>query len=257
VDVDFHWSSANCIRGDANSTNLRLQITGGNFDIWAADAGAAGDDLFAINIARCLSASVQGVNAKSWTTARPFAQFTNYGSLTFSDNILAGVSQSLAQDASGKLIVSKNQSNILLNDFDSRLQGDYTPTISFGGNSVGQAYIVRSARWWRSVNKLVHVRVYAYFNGASTGKGSSTGAATINLPFTAEVGRTYSFIVTMEGILAATFDSSKYFYIEINTGGTTGRLRRMDNTTRAVTDMTHADFGSYGLVNIEMSYEVA
>ena len=65
------------------------------------------------------------------------------------------------------------------NTLDDYEEGNWTPTITFGGASVGQTYSTQTGRYTK-IGRLVHVEGTVTF----TAKGSSTGAAKIEtLPF--------------------------------------------------------------------------
>ena len=67
-----------------------------------------------------------------------------------------------------------------VNTLDDYEEGTYTPTISFGGNSVGVAYGLQDGNYSK-IGRMVKID----FRITLTNKGSSTGVARISLPFTA------------------------------------------------------------------------
>jgi hypothetical protein len=73
--------------------------------------------------------------------------------------------------------------NSTLNDYE---QGTYTPVIAFGGNSVGVTYSAQSANYTK-IGNTVHVHGTVYLSS----KGSSTGTASISLPFASKSGPPY------------------------------------------------------------------
>ena len=67
-----------------------------------------------------------------------------------------------------------------VNTLDDYEEGTYTPTISFGGNSVGVAYGLQDG-FYQKIGRMVKID----FRLTLTSKGSSTGVARVSLPFTA------------------------------------------------------------------------
>ena len=69
-----------------------------------------------------------------------------------------------------------------VNTLDDYEEGTYTPTISFGGNSVGVAYnSTNTSGFYQKIGRMVKID----FRITLTSKGSSTGVARVSLPFTA------------------------------------------------------------------------
>ena len=68
------------------------------------------------------------------------------------------------------------------NTLDDYEEGTYTPTISFGNNSVGVAYnSTNTSGNYQKIGRMVKID----FRLTLTNKGSSTGVARVSLPFTA------------------------------------------------------------------------
>jgi len=98
-----------------------------------------------------------------------------------------------------------------LDDYE---EGTWTPTIAFGGNSVGVTYNAATAARYTKIGRFVLLNGYILL----TNKGSSTGIATIgNLPFaissTSENGNTSSALgyagnITYTGTLGLWFGST-------------------------------------------------
>lgn len=127
----------------------------------------------------------------------------------------------------------------LLDDYE---EGTYTPTITFGGNSVGQAYSVRIGRYTK-VGRVVHVQASLIF----TNKGSSTGDAAITLPLAVADALTpasFEFVtVTHTGFMqgfAATSATSVALQTNSTAGGT-GNLADTNfaNSSRVYMSMTY------------------
>jgi hypothetical protein len=67
------------------------------------------------------------------------------------------------------------------NTLDDYEEGSWTPTVAFGGNSVGQTYITR-AGYYIKIGRQVTAQFFISFSN----KGTSTGIATVSgLPFAA------------------------------------------------------------------------
>jgi len=100
------------------------------------------------------------------------------------------------------------------NTLDDYEEGTWTPTIAFGGNSVGVTYNAGTAARYTKIGRFVLLNGYL----SLTNKGSSTGIATIsNLPFaiatSGENGDTSSALgyagnITYTGTLGLWFGST-------------------------------------------------
>lgn len=73
----------------------------------------------------------------------------------------------------------------LLDDYE---EGTWSPVISFGGGTTGITYDAFRGGSYVKVGRLVMATGYVGF----TSKGSSTGEASISLPFTRETGSDYA-----------------------------------------------------------------
>ncbi len=72
------------------------------------------------------------------------------------------------------------------NTLDDYEEGTWTPVIAFGGNSVGITYSAQAGNYTKVGNMVfAHGTVYL------SSKGSSTGSATISLPFVSKSGPSY------------------------------------------------------------------
>ena len=106
---------------------------------------------------------------------------TNYTAMSLgrtTNNLVFG------QNGSGIQFTNSSAStNSVLNDYE---QGTWTPVISFGGASTGITYSVNSGNYTKIGNM-----VYAHGTVYLSSKGSSTGTATITLPFATKSGPPY------------------------------------------------------------------
>ena len=73
------------------------------------------------------------------------------------------------------------------NCLDDYEEGTWTPVIQFGGGSTGMTFIDQTGNYTKIGNM-----VFAHGSVVFSNKGSSTGSATISLPFTSKSGPPYS-----------------------------------------------------------------
>jgi hypothetical protein len=125
-----------------------------------------------------------GVTSSSLTSVGTLTSLTVSGTTTINGtNNLTINNGNLVIGTSGKGIdfsATTNSSGTMTSELlDDYEQGTFTPTLSFGGNSVGITYGARTCQYIK-IGKSVLVNVYIFL----TSKGSSTGAAVINgFPF--------------------------------------------------------------------------
>lgn len=109
----------------------------------------------------------------------------------------------------------------------------FTPTLKFGGNSTGITYGTQSGKYWRIGNQ-----VFYSFRIILTSKGSSTGAASVDLPgglTSASNSYGWSGSISTEAGPVATYS---YNTIRINPGQTTmGFLSCKSGATFGLTDV--------------------
>lgn len=151
-----------------------LQLSGGFGDIGNAGAinikatgsgGQAANDLI-------ITSQTAFTNAE--TTRATMSGSTGDFTLSTGNLVIgtAGKGIDFSATADGTTMTSE-----LLSDYE---EGTFTPYIRFGGATTGQSYSLQTGRYTK-VGRVVHVQVQIIFSN----KGSATGTATINLPFTA------------------------------------------------------------------------
>ena len=115
-------------------------------------------------------ASTTGLTVTNkWGISQEWADANNY----FAGNIQMGAGKGIDFSANAN---AAGMTSELLDDYE---QGTFTPTLSFGGNSVGITYAARTCQYIK-IGKSVLVNVYIFLSN----KGTSTGAAVINgFPF--------------------------------------------------------------------------
>lgn len=135
------------------------------------------------------------------------------GNVTLQKNISVG-GASPTTSGTGITFPAAQSASTDANTLDDYEEGTWTPTIAFGGNSVGVTYNAATAARYTKIGRFVLLNGYILL----TNKGSSTGIATIgNLPFaissTAENGNTSSALgyagnITYTGTLGLWFGST-------------------------------------------------
>lgn len=165
-----------------------------------------------------VSLSVGGSNGQvQYNNANAFggiSGFTTDGTrVTASTTIgVGGATPSIS--GSGVTFPATQSASSDVNTLDDYEEGTWTPTIAFGGNSVGVTYNASTAARYTKIGRFVLLNGYILL----TNKGSSSGIATIgNLPFaissTGENGNTSSALgyagnITYTGTLGLWFGST-------------------------------------------------
>lgn len=129
------------------------------------------------------------------------------------------------------------------NTLDDYEEGTFTPTLRFGGASVGMTFSVQSGRYTkigRSVRVEIELRL--------TAKGSSTGAVTIaGLPFTAAASPVVGGMP-----LASSMASVTVPMFDVNASATT--LNMYDFAASTANQMTDANFTNTSVLVISFAY---
>ena len=122
------------------------------------------------------------------------------------------------------------------NTLDDYEEGSWTPTVTFGGASVGITY--NTSFTGATYNKIGN-RVFVSGYLVLTNKGSSTGIAAIsNLPFTSESGNTRYLGASFGG---SNFTFANQFCAVIAPSSTNIQLNEVTEAG-ARTDLTNSDF---------------
>jgi hypothetical protein len=135
------------------------------------------------------------------------------------------------------------------NTLDDYEEGTWTPSISFGGASVGVTLNAANAASYTKIGRQVTVNGYLIL----TSKGSSTGTARLTgLPFTvANTNGTYSAAtLRFQGI---TFTNQFQGFANVNT--TTVEFEEI-TLLGAVTNITNADFANDSQIIFSLTYFV-
>ncbi len=163
--------------------------------------------------------------------------------------------------SSGNLVVASGQgidfsatsngsgttSSELLNDYE---EGTFTPTLAFGGASVGITYTTQSAKYTKVGNK-----VSFSISLAITNKGSSTGAVTIvGLPFAVSSTTNADFIPITIGAFSEITFSTVPACIAIQ--GTNTLVLDEFISGGAQTALTNADFENNSTIRVAGFYFV-
>jgi hypothetical protein len=164
-------------------------------------------------------------------------------------SILAGLALSAGTaPASGIQFPATQVASASANNLDDYEEGTWTPSVAFGGASVGMTYDVNSGTYTK-IGRQVTVNGYIVL----TSKGTSTGNATITgLPFT--VGNT----VGNFGAASLWFNSITF------TNQFQGRVSQNQNDIGlfeitilgAVTNLTNVDFANNSQIMISVTYFV-
>jgi hypothetical protein len=133
-----------------------------------------------------------------------------------------------------------------LNEYE---EGSFVPDLSFGGVSAGVSWNVQAGKYTK-IGNLVTVGVYLY---ESTGRGSRTGNATVNLPFNLSSSSpdTWLAISNRQGITAG---SNKTLTLFGNAGNGYFRFYAGDNSGANNTVLNHTAFSASG--GFEVSFTV-
>ncbi len=135
-------------------------------------------------------------------------------------------------------------------DFDAFYEtGTWTPTVSFGGASVGLS-TSSSYGHYLKVGSLC----YAYGRMVLTSKGTSEGNAELSLPLTAasrEDGYQGGMIVEAANLASLTSTPS----LRINNNVATGTLKHWSSTGTA--NLTHANFTGTTIISYAATYQIA
>jgi len=128
-------------------------------------------------------------------------------------------------------------------------EGTFTPHLSFGGVSAGVSWNVQAGKYTK-IGNLVTVGVYLY---ESTGRGSQTGNATVNLPFSlsSSTPDTWLPISNRQGVTAG---SNKTLTLYGNAGDASFRFYSGDNSGGNNTVLSHTAFSASG--GFEVSFTV-
>ena len=128
-------------------------------------------------------------------------------------------------------------------------EGTFTPHLSFGGVSAGVSWNVQAGKYTK-IGNLVTVGVYLY---ESTGRGSQTGNATVNLPFSLSSSTPDTWLpISNRGGVAA--GSNKTLTLYGNAGSASFRFYSGDNSGGGNTVLTHTAFSASG--SFEVSFTV-
>lgn len=176
--------------GDTMTGNLSVSLASANISIDKAAAGqnavlygkTAGSARWAFVLGD--SSAEAGANAGSLFSINAYADAGTYLSTPFSISRANG----LITLANGQLAFpSTANPSSGANTLDDYEEGSWTPTLAFGGASVGITYSARQGRYTK-VGNVVTAWCYIFLSS----KGSSTGNTSISgLPFTALANMTF------------------------------------------------------------------
>jgi hypothetical protein len=170
------------------------------------------------------------------------------GNGTFRDNAIdIGGSAVRFKDLylSGGVYLGGTTSANYLDDYE---EGTFTPSLQFGGASVGVSYVASFGRYVK-VGRLVYVNIAIHINN----KGTSTGSATVSgLPFTQDASGTNFPNLSLRSVTGITFTNC--LYATANDGATTVTLMD-DNGSGTQANLTNADFLNATEFNITGVYE--
>ena len=135
------------------------------------------------------------------------------------------------------------------NKLEDYEEGTFTPDLSFGGVSAGVSWNIQAGKYTK-IGNLVTVSVYLY---ESTGRGSQTGNATVNIPFNLSSSQPDHWIPisNRQGITAG---SNKTLTLFGNAGDALFRFYAGDNSGGNNTGLTHTAFSASG--GFEVSFTV-
>lgn len=125
----------------------------------------------------------------------------------------------------------------------------YDPDPEFGGGNTGRAGTFSG--WWTRIGSLVHVSIKLTF----TNKGSSTGIATITLPFAARSDNSQN--VAIMGTFANMAAFAGYHYVLLLGSGSASATFASTETNgdEGPVTVTHAEFTNTSEISLNFSYE--
>jgi hypothetical protein len=136
------------------------------------------------------------------------------------------------------------------NALDDYEEGIWTPTISFGGASVGVTYAASRAGQYTKIGRQVTATAYILL----TNKGTSTGAASIGgLPYVIGASSGFYSSACFSAISQLSYVGMLQGYGEINTN----RIDLVETTEAgSQTNITDADFTNVSQVLVQVTYFV-
>ena len=217
---------------------------GGQQAFWLRD-----DDGFSANAARRAWAITANYSS--------FGTFSIYGASAVDSDPLAGTNF-LEITPTG--VLSLNQGQIKFpttqvasadaNTLDDYEEGIWTPTISFGGASVGVTYAAGRAGQYTKIGRQVTVTAYILL----TSKGSSTGLARIGgLPFATGNATGYFSAGSLAALSAITYEGQIQAYAENNSTSYTLNDYSEAGVQGNITD---ADFSNVSQIIFTATYHV-
>lgn len=135
--------------------------------------------------------------------AQTLDDYTNAGQVangTFNNLVVAGLVDISGAAAGHIKFPAAQNPSVLPNVLDDYEEGAFTPTISFGGASVGVTYATQSGSYTKIGNRVLF-NLYV----ALTAKGSSVGAMFVGgLPFPVAAGNDFSAIAGRFDVVTST-----------------------------------------------------
>lgn len=170
---------------------------------------------------------------------------TRYGDQTIiNGNLVIGTSgKGIDFSADGQ---AAGMTSELLNDYE---EGTFTPTLAFGGASVGIVYDFATGYYVR-IGRQVQIDILLVL----INKGSSTGDATIGgLPFATNSATFYRAAATLGYVSAITF--TNIITASASNNATSISLGETTNAG-AQTAITNADFSNTSAIVLSFTYQV-
>jgi len=184
-----------------------------------------------------------------YTNATEAARINSSGNLQTIGTISVG-NATPSTSGAGITFPASQSASSNANTLDDYEEGTWTPTITFGGASVGVTYNTTfTGATYTKIGNRVCVSGYLEV----TNKGSSTGDASIgNLPFTSESGATKYLGATVGG---SAFTFANQFWARIAAGST---LIDLLETTEAGAQsfITNSDFTNFTGIYFSATYTV-
>jgi len=205
------FNASNSLLAIANSTSYaQLQQNGSDLYFNTNLGGAAGGNLI----------------FRFGSGAAEYVRFPSTGGITFNGDTAAA------------------------NALDDYEEGTWTPTISFGGASVGVTYTAGTAGRYTKIGRQVSVTCYILL----TSKGSSTGKASIEgLPFAISGGTGFYSAPSFGALSSITYVGMLQGYGEVGTG----RVDLVEITEAGVqTVISDADFTNATQIVMQFTYFV-
>lgn len=206
----------------------------GSLNTTAVTIGGSGGSVSRYDIYSSGSASAISVGS-TLTLGHPEVDSSNTNAITGAGTVTYGT-----VDFTGSSKVINTTTQAVVNGTT------YTPVLAFGGGSTGITYTTQSGRWLRTANMVTFS-----VDITLSSKGSSTGTATVTLPFTARAG---SPTVECFAVILTVTTTGTYTIADIAASGTAATLVQVAATTGTAAALADTAFQNTSVIRFGGSY---